>query len=132
MTEKMLRCHREFKSLYDRMPTGDSSSSPLHHSHHPDYPDAFTINMAKVLQDGRMLEYYNANDEVEQLIRRLFRSEEDEQGTASGMEEEDPYGHLWNVNVDSLRRRLEQLRKAGQTGDVKTSIPKVIWCQNLD
>merc|ERR550519_2906425 len=39
MTEKMLKCHREFKSLYDRMPV--------------DYPDAFTINMAKVLQEGR-------------------------------------------------------------------------------
>jgi len=113
MTEKMLKCHTEFKSLYDRMPV--------------DYPDAFTINMAKVLQEGRMLEYYNANDEVEQMIRRLFRNEEDERRAVCGELDGDDLGpQMWNVNMDSLRRRLEQLRRTGQTGDVKTSIPKML------
>jgi len=112
MTEKMLKCHTEFKSLYDRMPI--------------DYPDAFTINMAKVLQEGRMLEYYNANDEVEQMIRRLFRNEEDERRAVCGSDDDDLGPQMWNVNMDSLRRRLEQLRRTGQTGDVKTSIPKML------
>lgn len=74
-----------------------------------DYPDAFTINMAKVLQEGRwgfkpiclpnsrMLEYYNANDEVEQLIRRLFRNEEEER--ICEVEEEDPYGQVFCFNI---------------------------------
>ena len=39
MTDKMLKDHKEFKNLYEKMPK--------------DYPDAFTINMAKVLQDNR-------------------------------------------------------------------------------
>ena len=39
MTDKMLREHKEFKNLYEKMPK--------------DYPDAFTLNMAKLLQEER-------------------------------------------------------------------------------
>ena len=39
MTDKMLRDHKEFKNLYEKMPK--------------DYPDAFTLNMAKMLQEER-------------------------------------------------------------------------------
>ena len=39
MTDKMLKDHKEFKNLYEKMPK--------------DYPDAFTINMAKVIQEDK-------------------------------------------------------------------------------
>ena len=39
MTDKMLQDHKEFKDLYEKIPK--------------DYPDAFTINMAKLLQEER-------------------------------------------------------------------------------
>ena len=39
LTEKMLFDHQKFRSMYDRIPD--------------DYPDAYTINRAKILQEER-------------------------------------------------------------------------------
>ena len=40
LTEKMLAEHKKFRSMYDRIPD--------------DYPDAYTINRAKILQEERL------------------------------------------------------------------------------
>ena len=39
LTDKMLADHTQFREMYDRIP--------------PDYPDAFTINQAKVFEDDK-------------------------------------------------------------------------------
>lgn len=55
----MLFDHAKFRSQYERIPD--------------DYPDAFTINRARIMEENRLVEYFSENREVDCLIRNLFR-----------------------------------------------------------
>ena len=55
----MLFDHAKFRSQYERIPD--------------DYPDAFTINRAKLLEENRMVDFFSENREVDCLIKNLFR-----------------------------------------------------------
>ena len=95
----MLTDHQKFRSMYDRIPE--------------DYPDAYTINRAKKLQEERLFEFFSENREVECLIKKLFRQseglEEEEQSMSEmRLEYEDPV--LWDAHVDVIKRRMSKLR----------------------
>ena len=55
----MLFDHAKFRSQYERIPD--------------DYPDAFTINRARIMEENRLVEYFSENREVDCLIKNLFR-----------------------------------------------------------
>ena len=59
LTDAMLFDHARFRSQYERIPD--------------DYPDAFTINRARIMEEHRLLEFFSENREVDCLIRNLFR-----------------------------------------------------------
>ena len=59
LTDAMLFDHARFRSQYERIPD--------------DYPDAFTINRARIMEENRLLEFFSENREVDCLIRNLFR-----------------------------------------------------------
>ena len=59
LTDAMLWEHARFRSQYERIPD--------------DYPDAFTINRAKLLEENRMVDFFSENREVDCLIKNLFR-----------------------------------------------------------
>ena len=59
LTDAMLFDHARFRSQYERIPD--------------DYPDAFTINRARIMEENRLVEYFSENREVDCLIRNLFR-----------------------------------------------------------
>ena len=59
LTDEMLFDHARFRSQYERIPD--------------DYPDAFTINRAKILEENRLVDYFSESREVDCLIRNLFR-----------------------------------------------------------
>ena len=59
LTDAMLFDHARFRSQYERIPD--------------DYPDAFTINRARIMEENRLVDYFSENREVDCLIRNLFR-----------------------------------------------------------
>ena len=119
----MLFDHKKFRSMYDRIPD--------------DYPDAYTINRAKILQEQRLpltslsssgstshhfrlFEFFSENREVESLIKKLFRKnelaeddeEEEENMNRMRLEYEDPV--LWDAHIDVIKRRMSKLRGDSQ------------------
>ena len=76
LTDSMLFDHATFRSQYERIPD--------------DYPDAFTINRVKLLEENRwslipflksmrlknkfrLVDYFSENREVDYLIKNMFR-----------------------------------------------------------
>ena len=94
LTEKMLSEHEKFRSMYDRIPA--------------DYPDAYTINRAKKLQEERLFEFFSEDREVECLIKKLFRQSEGLEEKEERLEYEDPV--LWDAHIDVIKRRMSKLR----------------------
>ena len=59
LTDAMLFDHERFRSQYERIPE--------------DYPDAFTINRAKIQEENRFGDYMSETREVDCLIRNLVK-----------------------------------------------------------
>ena len=59
LTDAMLFDHARFRSQYERIPD--------------DYPDAFTINRAKILEENRVGDVISETREVDCLIKNLVK-----------------------------------------------------------
>merc|ERR1719347_548775 len=111
LDDSMVFDHSKFRNQYEKIPD--------------DYPDAFTINKAKIMEEKRLIDFFSETREVDNLIKNIVNNNtiaktevnQDQQvchiSAAANfnylrLEYEDPI--LWDVQVDVLKRRISKLR----------------------